>query len=74
MTGKKSTDSAPKGQCPEKGKWVFCYLPSVGAPVKIVGQTHNYWVVDHKADLVVKCACSTPSSKAKAVRNPRGST
>lgn len=62
----------PTESFPEKGKWVYCYLPLVDAPVRIKGQTVNYWMVDHPYERVVKCACSTPSSKAKAVRNPRG--
>ncbi len=58
---------------PEKGKWVYCYQPNVQSPVKIVGQTINYWIVDHTKERVLKSACSsTPSTKAKAVRRPSG--
>lgn len=76
MTSKNSTASAHKealSKIPWKGKWVYCYLPRVDCAVKILDQGSNYWVVDHPHERVVKCACSsTPSTKLKAVRNPRG--
>lgn len=57
---------------PHRNKWVFCYLPAVQERVKIVGETVNYWLVEHPAERVVKSACSTvPTTKAKAVRRVR---
>ncbi len=57
---------------PHRNKWVYCYLPSVLERVKIVGESINYWLVDHEADRVLKSACSSvPTTKAKAVRRVR---
>ena len=74
MTSEKSTDSVPNEISNPKGKWVYCYHPLVDCRVKVTGETVNYWLVDHPQTRVVKCACSTPSTKAKAVRTPHGST
>ena len=61
-----------KTTTPHRNKWVYCYLPSVQERVKIVGESVNYWVVDHSAARVLKSACSTvPTTKAKAVRRVR---
>jgi len=57
---------------PNQGKWVYCYLPSINQPVKIMGETINYWLVEHERGLVVKSACTTkPTTKARAVQKPR---
>lgn len=72
MSGKRSSVPASPAKVPWKGKWVYCYQPNVDCAVKIVGQSVNYWVVDHVYERVLKCACSTtPSTRIKAVRNPR---
>ena len=69
----KTTSKKTATRSRHHGKWVYCYLPSVDGRVRIVGETRSHWIVDHPKEMVVKCACSTtPSTKIKAVRNPRG--
>lgn len=59
-------------ESPHQDKWVFCYQPNVLATVKIVGETTNYWIVDHPVARVLKSACSSvPTTKAKAVKRGR---
>ena len=69
---RRSGATSRKTMSPHRNKWVYCYLPSVQERVKIVGESVNYWVVDHTPARVLKSACSTvPTTKAKAVRRVR---
>ena len=68
----RSVSTSKRTTTPHRGKWVYCYLPSVQGRVKIVGESINYWVVDPSPTRVLKSACSSvPTTKAKAVRRAR---
>lgn len=72
-TSQSGSKNTSKKRTVHRGKWVWCYLPSINSRVKILDETRAHWIVDHPKKMVVKCACSsTPTTKEKAVRNPRG--